>query len=184
MSHLQLNHTILEQRFPHVATKMNMLPNTELSTHLFEELLEKDTAWLNAVEGSVGNGKIIFVYGFERGLSIADLLELHPDHWLFVYEPDEQLFRKAVTEYDLSLLLEHPNLYWLSVGESQLHMMFHMLCSYMLEDMVFVALRKYLSDDMDKLREVKEQFQDYRQGFLVDKHTEHFFRKEWTQNFL
>ncbi|WP_081396588.1 motility associated factor glycosyltransferase family protein [Paenibacillus peoriae] len=184
MSQLQINHTILEQRFPHVATKINSLPNDDLSIPLFTESFERDIAWLNAVDGAIGNGKIIFVYGFERGLSIADLLELYPNHWLFVYEPDEQLFRKAVADYDLSLLLGHPNLYWLSVGEPQLNTMFHMLCSYMLQDLVFVALRKYLSDDMDMLREVKKKFQDYRQSFLVDKHTENRFREEWTRNFL
>ncbi|PPQ46641.1 hypothetical protein C5G87_23870 [Paenibacillus peoriae] len=184
LSHLESNYTILEQRFPHVTSKLNKLPDNELAIHLFQEPFEKDTAWLNAVEGSIGNGKIIFVYGFERGLSIADLLELYPNHWLFVYEPDEQLFRKAVTEYDLSLLLGHPNLYWLSVGDSQLNMMFHMLSSYMIEDLVFIALRKYLSDDMDMLREVKKKFQDYHQTFLVDKYTENRFREEWTRNFL
>ncbi|WP_049827569.1 motility associated factor glycosyltransferase family protein, partial [Paenibacillus polymyxa] len=184
LSHLESNYTILEQRFPHVTSKLNKLPDNELAIHLFQEPFEKDTAWLNAVEGSLGNGKIIFVYGFERGLSIADLLELYPNHWLFVYEPDEQLFRKAVTEYDLSLLLGHPNLYWLSVGDSQLNMMFHMLSSYMIEDLVFIALRKYLSDDMDMLREVKKKFQDYHQTFLVDKYTENRFREEWTRNFL
>ncbi|WP_342415754.1 6-hydroxymethylpterin diphosphokinase MptE-like protein [Paenibacillus sp. FSL R10-2782] len=184
MSQLQINHTILEQRFPHVATQINSLPNDDLSIPLFTEPFERDTAWLNAVKGAIGNGKILFVYGFERGLSIVDLLELYPNHWLFVYEPDERLFRKAVTEYDLSLLLGHPNLYWLSVGDSQLNMMFHMLSSYMMEDLVFIALRKYLSDDMSTLREVKEKFQEYRQSFLVDKHTENRFREEWTRNFL
>lgn len=184
MSQLQINHTILKQRFPHVATKINSLPNDDLSIPLFTESFERDIAWLNAVEGAIGNGKVIFVYGFERGLSIVDLLELYPNHWLFVYEPDEQLFRKAVTDYDLRLLLGHPNLYWLSVGESQLNMMFHMLSSYMLEDLGFIALRKYLSDDMNLLREVKEQFQEYRQSFLVDKHTENRFREEWTRNYL
>lgn len=63
-------------------------------------------------------------------------------------------------------------------------MMFHMLSSYMLEDLGFIALRKYLSDDMNLLREVKEQFQEYRQSFLVDKHTENRFREEWTRNYL
>ncbi|MDR6778883.1 MULTISPECIES: motility associated factor glycosyltransferase family protein [Paenibacillus] len=184
MSQLQINHTILEQRFPHVATQINSLPNEDLSIPLFTEPFERDTAWLNAVQGAIGNGKILFVYGFERGLSIVDLLELYPNHWLFVYEPDERLFRKAVTEYDLSLLLGYSNLYWLSVGDSQLDMMFHMLSSYMMEDLVFIALRKYLTDDMSTLREVKEKFQEYRQSFLVDKHTENRFREEWTRNFL
>ncbi|MGP0577598.1 motility associated factor glycosyltransferase family protein [Paenibacillus peoriae] len=184
MSQLQINHTILEQRFPHVAIQINSLPNDDLSIPLFTEPFERDTAWLNAVQGAIGNGKILFVYGFERGLSIVDLLELYPNHWLFVYEPDERLFRKAVTEYDLSLLLGHSNLYWLSVGDSQLDMMFHMLSSYMMEDLVFIALRKYLTDDMSTLREVKEKFQEYRQSFLVDKHTENRFREEWTRNFL
>ncbi|MCP3745899.1 DUF115 domain-containing protein [Paenibacillus sp. A3M_27_13] len=160
------------------------MPNEDLSIPLFTEPFERDTAWLNAVQGAIGNGKILFVYGFERGLSIVDLLELYPNHWLFVYEPDERLFRKAVTEYDLSLLLGYSNLYWLSVGDSQLDMMFHMLSSYMMEDLVFIALRKYLTDDMSTLREVKEKFQEYRQSFLVDKHTENRFREEWTRNFL
>jgi hypothetical protein len=184
LSQLQINHTILEQRFPHVATQINSLPNDDLSIPLFTEAFERDIAWLDAVQGAIGNGKILFVYGFERGLSIVDLLELYPNHWLFVYEPNELLFRKAVTEYDLSLLLGHPNLYWLSVGESQLDMMFHMLSSYIIDGLSFIALRKYLSDDMSMLREVKGKFKEYHQNFLVDKYTEHRFREEWTRNFL
>ncbi|MDN4109277.1 motility associated factor glycosyltransferase family protein [Paenibacillus polymyxa] len=54
----------------------------------------------------------------------------------------------------------------------------------MLEDLGFIALRKYLSDDMNLLREVKGDFQEYRQSFLVDKHTENRFREEWTRNYL
>lgn len=61
MSQLQINHTILKQRFPHVATKINSLPNDDLSIPLFTESFERDIAWLNAVEGLLETGKL-FLY--------------------------------------------------------------------------------------------------------------------------
>ncbi|MHA0856218.1 motility associated factor glycosyltransferase family protein [Paenibacillus sp. CMAA1364] len=185
MSLLKRNYDTLQQRFPHVATKIQSAQNTKLSESIsFKESFERDTEWLNAVDGLLNDCKIIFIYGFGRGLSIADLLELYPNRWLFVYEPDEDLFRKALNDYDLSLLLEHPNFYWLSVGKSQLNMMFHMVCSYMQEEMMFVALREYLDTEMDLLRKVKEEFQEYRRTFFSNKHTENFFKLDWTRNYL
>lgn len=187
MSHLQANAQILQNRFPHAFNKVMEIKEKNAPidfNHDFKEAFERDHNWLKAVEGLMGNCKIVFVYGFERGLSVADLLELYPDRWLFIYEPDEQLFYKAMQEYDLRPLLQHPNLYFLSVGSSQLKMLFHMVCSYMQQEMVFVAQRKYLEDNHEALKDIRNQFDDYRSSFYSNKHTEHFFREDWTRNYL
>ncbi|WP_458121124.1 motility associated factor glycosyltransferase family protein [Paenibacillus sp. Z6-24] len=187
MSHLQANTQILQARFPHAFNKVMEMKRQNASidsNHDFKEAFERDHNWLKAVEGLMGECKIVFVYGFERGLSVADLLELYPDRWLFIYEPDERLFYKAVQEYDLRPLLQHPNLYFFSLGSSQLKMLFHMVCSYMQQEMVFVAQRKYLESEDGKLEEIRKQFDDYRSSFYSNKHTEHFFREDWTRNYL
>ncbi|WP_411348135.1 motility associated factor glycosyltransferase family protein [Paenibacillus sp. WLX2291] len=187
MSYLQINSSILQARFPHVHKKIvgiqleseYLKPEEE-----FQEAFEQDVNWLKAIESLMGECKIVFVYGFERGLSIADLLELYPDRWLFVYEPNEKLFYKALQDYDLSPLLKHPNLYFFSLGNSQLTMLFHMVCSYMQQEMVFIALRRYLEANDQQLEDLRKQFDDYRMSFYANKHTENFFREDWTRNYL
>ncbi|WP_235439633.1 hypothetical protein [Paenibacillus sp. DMB20] len=93
MSNLLYNSSFLEKRFPHIKIKLETL-ETEKRTQLglCEEPIEKDVAWLQAVENSIKDCKIVFVYGFGRGLGIADLLDQYPDRWFFVYEPNESLF--------------------------------------------------------------------------------------------
>lgn len=185
MSNLQVNYSSLKQRFPHVRTKMEILQTAHpTKPSVCVEMIDRDLVWLQAVKSSINNCKIVFVYGFGRGFSIADLIEQYPDCWFFVYEPDENLFFETLSEYDISFILDHPNFYWLSVGESQLNMLFHMVCSYMQDEMVFVALRHYLENDMDILRGIKQKFMEYRDTFYSNKHTEHRFREEWTRNYL
>lgn len=185
LTHLQANSEVLKKRFPHVLNKITQTQQGgENGDSEFSEGFDKDINWLKAVEGLMGTCKIVFVYGFERGLSIADVIEEYPDRWLFVYEPNVSLFRKAMNEYDLSLLLEHPNFYFFALGESQLKMLFNMVCSYMQQEMVFIAQRKYLEHDHSELQKVKKQFDEYRSTFYSNKYTEHHFREEWTRNYF
>ncbi|QCT04562.1 hypothetical protein E6C60_3857 [Paenibacillus algicola] len=183
MSILQYNYNPLSDRFPHVIKGLN--DSNSLNNPIdYKEAIDRDDLWLQAVENSIKDCKIVFVYGFGRGLSIADLLDQYPDRWFFVYEPDVSLFNQTLSQYDVSLLLSHPNFYWLSVGEKQLNMLFHMVCSYMIKDLAFVALRHYLEMDMDHLRDIKSQFLEYRDTFYANKFTENRFREDWTQNYL
>lgn len=185
VSNLELNMEVLHQRFKHVAQKMLVIESEDITDkHFVQEPWDKDENWLEAVKGSVGDLNIIFVYGFGQGLGIADLLEMYPNRWLFVYEPDEQAFLKTMSNYDFRDLLSHPNLQWVSVGETQLNMLFYLVCSYMNQEMAFVALRHYLDNDMDILREVKEEFKEYNITFNSNKQTQQFFQEDWLRNGL
>lgn len=185
MTCFQANNEILEKRFPHVSMEMIGLEKEGLSPKVsYMEGFERDTDWLQAVEGSVGSCKIVFVYGFQRGFSIADLLDLYPDRWLFVYEPDVELFYNSLVEYDLKPVLESPNLYAVAVGKSQLKLLFHLLCSYVQQEMAFVAMRGYLQDHTETLQKLRKDFDDYRSNYFTNKHTENFFRKDWMRNYL
>lgn len=185
VSNLELNMEVLNQRFKHVAQKMLVIESEDITdTHFVQEPWDKDENWLEAVKGSVEDLNIIFVYGFGQGLGIADLLEMYPNRWLFVYEPDEQAFLNTMSNYDFRDLLSHPNLQWVSVGETQLNMLFYLVCSYMHQEMAFVALRHYLDNDMDVLREVKEEFQEYNITFNSNKQTQQFFQEDWLRNGL
>lgn len=86
--------------------------------------------------------------------------------------------------YDFRDLLSHPNLHWLSVGESQLNMLFYLVCSYMQQEMAFVALRHYLDHDMEILHDIKKKFTEYSFTFNSNKRTEEFFRQDWIRNSL
>ncbi|MFD1992641.1 motility associated factor glycosyltransferase family protein [Paenibacillus nicotianae] len=185
VSNLELNMEVLHQRFKHVAQKMLVIESEDITDkHFVQEPWDKDENWLEAVKGSVGDLNIIFVYGFGQGLGIADLLEMYPNRWLFVYEPDEQAFLNTMSNYDFRDLLSHPNLQWVSVGETQLNMLFYLVCSYMNQEMAFVALRHYLDNDMDILREVKEEFKEYNITFNSNKQTQQFFQEDWLRNGL
>ncbi|WIM39814.1 DUF115 domain-containing protein [Paenibacillus sp. PK4536] len=185
VSNLELNQMVLEQRFNNVAHKTLTIDLNHIKEkETVMEPWDKDEAWLEAVRGSVGDLNIIFVYGFGQGLGIADLLEMYPNRWLFVYEPEEEAFMDSMQNYDFRDLLSHPNLHWLSVGESQLNMLFYLVCSYMQQEMAFVALRHYLDHDMEILHDIKKKFTEYSFTFNSNKRTEEFFRQDWIRNSL
>ncbi len=183
---LQANGLVLEQRFPHIISKLNNKKElTDIDNMNRLELLDRDEVWIQAVDQLIGNARIVFVYGFGMGLSIADLLELYPDRWFFVFEPNEKTFNELMEKYDFSELLNHPQLYYLAVGKSQLNGLFDLLCTYMQEKLVFIAQRAYLEKDMEMLRNIKSDFEKfYRETYSQNKYIENRFRTEWTRNFL
>ncbi|MFS0872186.1 motility associated factor glycosyltransferase family protein [Paenibacillus xylanilyticus] len=180
MSLKESNYAILRERFSHLRSFEKVIENTPT----FSEPIERDEEWLDAIENLVDDEKVIFVYGFERGLGIADLLEQYPDRWFIVHEPNTELFQRGLNDYDITLVLQHPNLHWLSVGEDQLPLLFNILSSYMQDRLVFIAARKYLLDEIDHLRKIKDDFEEYRISHLTNKFTEDRFSREWTQNYL
>ncbi|WP_252863397.1 motility associated factor glycosyltransferase family protein [Paenibacillus riograndensis] len=185
MSYFQQNQIVLQKRFPHVANKMDSL---EMKVHVpagyYFEPLERDELWLEAVRGSVDEQEIIFVYGFGQGVGLADIMEMFPDRLLFVYEPNEENFYNSLSELDLELILEHPKLLFLSVGESHLKVLFYSMCTHLRKEMAFVALRYYLENNPDSLRDLMEDFQKYSDNFYSNKLTQHSFRKDWVRNSL
>ncbi|MDR6242609.1 motility associated factor glycosyltransferase family protein [Paenibacillus hunanensis] len=181
---LELNLRALQERFPHVSNKLLVRDKEVDAPQFYTEAWEKDIAWLEAVKGSVEELNIIFVYGFGQGLGIADLLEMYPDRWLFIYEEDEQSFLNSMEKYDFRELINHPNIQWVSVGENQLNMLFYLVCSYMQQEMAFVALRHYLDHHYDVLKEVQDKFKEYNLVFQSNKSTQEHFQQRWIENSL
>ncbi|MEN1989188.1 motility associated factor glycosyltransferase family protein [Paenibacillus hubeiensis] len=186
MDNFSINKQVLSERFAHVlkSNELHDFTDEELESEYFFEQTERDEVWLQAVRTLVGDDQVVFVYGFERGFAIADLIEEHPHKWFFVYEPSVKHFAKAMTEYDLSPVLSHPNLYWLSVGEDQLQLIFSMLGTYMQDRLAFIAQRHYLDLHIEDVQKIKEDFQIHRRDMLSNLFTEDRFKHEWTQNYL
>ncbi|WP_025707322.1 motility associated factor glycosyltransferase family protein [Paenibacillus graminis] len=182
MSYFQQNQAVLRLRFPHVADKVSNIEEQDIELIKYFEPVEKDENWLEAVRGSVGDLNIILLYGFGQGISIADLVEMYPDRLLFVYEPNEENFHDSLKTMDLTLILEHPNLYFLAVGKSQLIALFHSLSTHMRKDMAFVALRHYLEHTADSLQDIKKKFEEYSETFDSNKLTRNLFRRDWIRN--
>ncbi len=183
MSYFQANLAVLQERFPNTVNALKQFDRSEeeTSTPVLEPL-EKDQAWLDAVKGSVGDMNVIFVYGFGRGMGLADLIEMYPDRFFIVYEPDAGSFHAVMQQYELEELLKWPKILWLSAGESQLKILFNRICTYMNEELAFVALRHYLENGMEDLQQLKEDFIDYRNLFQSNRHTEKLFQKTWLEN--
>ncbi|WPP42025.1 6-hydroxymethylpterin diphosphokinase MptE-like protein [Paenibacillus hunanensis] len=180
MSTLQANINFLNKKFPHVVQSITNMKADESS--VYTERVEKDEAWLEAVEGSVGSFKLIFMYGFGQGLALIDLLEKYPDRWIFVYEPNVATFYDTIEKFNFVELFQHPGFKGLAVGEEHLKMLFSSILNYMESDLAFVAHRHYLEQDSNQLYELKEEFLKYNQTFEVNQQTMNHFRVQWMQN--
>lgn len=177
------NMLLIESRFPNVAFKISELKEKRLDTDsIYQESVGYDEEWMRAVEGSVGGIKLIFVYGLSQGIGLADVIEKYPDNLIVVYEPDEASFWHSLNHYDLTPVLEWPKLLWLSVGESQLDMIFYNICTYMDRELAFVTLRQYLYTSYDALKDVKDKFLKYQVTFESNRLTMNFFGKDWVRN--
>lgn len=184
VSNAQLNLALLQERFTPVFNKLENVQLESPADHSVKEAWDKDSAWLDAVKGSVGDINIIFVYGFGQGLSIADLIEMYPDRWLFVYEPDVASFHQSITDFDLTAILEWPKLLWLAVGEEQLNLLFSKMSTHFQEELAFVVLRYYLENDTDELQNVRQKFMEHYVTFLTNNNTREHFKTLWLENVL
>ncbi len=180
VSILQANIDFLARKFPQVAQSITNA-KSDTST-IYTERLEQDHDWLEAVEGSVGDFKLIFMYGFGQGLALIDLLEKYPDRWVFVYEPNIEVFYDTIQKYNFVELFQHPAFKGLAVGEDYLKMLFSSILNYLQSDLAFVAHRHYLEQDSDKLYEIKEQFLKYNEIFETNQKTMDHFRTLWMRN--
>ncbi|MGV2884493.1 6-hydroxymethylpterin diphosphokinase MptE-like protein [Paenibacillus taichungensis] len=183
MSYFDNNMKILQGKFPNVSLMLQELQaNKETSDSFSTESGEFDAAWMDAVEGAIGDIKLIFVYGFGQGIGLSDIIEKYPERLIIVYEPDEYSFLHAVHQYDLTPVLEWPKIIWFSLGEDQLNMLFYNICTYMDGELAFVALRQYLNDSFDSLKEVKSKFLEYQFTFESNRLTMNFFGEDWVRN--
>lgn len=177
---------VLEHKFPSIAKKVSEATNVvDVNDHLiYIEQIERDQVWLQAVKGSVEDMECIFVYGFGQGLSLSDLLNLYSNRLLFVYEPNLHQFYHAISNYDLRHVLAHPNLYYLAIEEDQLNSLFYLTSVHMQKELAFVALRYYLEKEMDVLRKIKHDFEEFNVMYNSNQNTHHFFREDWIRNSL
>nr|WP_154894887.1 6-hydroxymethylpterin diphosphokinase MptE-like protein [Paenibacillus xylanexedens] len=151
---------------------------------IIHERIEFDEQWMQAVELSIQNIGIIFVYGFGQGIGIADLFEKYPDRLFVVYEPNESSFKYTMEHYDMTPILEWPRLLWLSVGENELNLLFSKLSTHIQEELAFVPLRHYLEHDIKELRQVREKFMKHYVTFVTNNNTREHFKKLWFENTL
>ncbi|MGG4126688.1 6-hydroxymethylpterin diphosphokinase MptE-like protein [Paenibacillus illinoisensis] len=184
MQNYERNLAVIKKRFPHVLEE-NFIVNGSAQDELkLTESLERDHDWLAAVQASVGGLKSIFVYGFGQGLGLSDLLEQYSDRIFFVYEPDEQSFINNMHHLDLTYVLEHPNVYAISVGDKQLNKLFSIMSTHIQDEMAFVASRYYLEEQMEVLQSTKIKYLEYKKIFESNQNVRNLFRHDWIRNSL
>lgn len=177
------NMKLIKERFNGVFPE-NLQVDLEIEKKIIRERIEYDTQWMQAVELSVQNIGIIFVYGFGQGIGIADLFERYPDRLFVIYEPNNISFQYALRQYDLTPILEWPRLLWLSVGENQLNLLFSKLSTHIQEELAFVPLRHYLEHDIEELHQMREKFMKHYVAFVSNHNTREHFKKLWLENTL
>lgn len=181
------NMTLIKERFNGVfpnELSENSQDDLEIEKTIIRERIEYDTQWMQAVELSVQNIGIIFVYGFGQGIGISDLFERYPDRLFVIYEPNNTSFHYSLRHYDLTPILEWPRLLWLSVGENHLNLLFSKLSTHIQEELAFVPLRHYLENDIDELHRMREKFMKHYVAFVTNHNTREHFKKLWFENTL
>lgn len=184
MENYERNLAAINKRFPYVLEEANVIKGSAEDEFNLTEPLEKDHEWLVAVQGSVGSLKSVFVYGFGQGLGLSDLLELYPDRIFFVYEPDEQSFLNAMHHMDLTFLLDHPNIYAISIGDKQLDKLFTIMSTHIQDEMAFVASRYYLEQQIEVLQTTKQKYLEYKNIYESNQNVRKLFRHDWIRNSL
>lgn len=187
MDNYNKNISVIRERFYEDFSKELLLTlqgDVEIGSMMIQEHIEYDAQWMQAVELSVQNIGIIFVYGFGQGIGISDLIEKYPDRFFVVYEPNELSFQYAMKQYDLTPILEWSRLLWLSVGEKQLNLMFSRLSTHIQEELAFVPLRYYLENEIEELQQTREKFMNHYAAFVTNHNTREHFKKLWFENTL
>lgn len=87
----------------------------------------------------------VFIYGFGYGYHAQSYGELHPDHRLYIYEPDVQVLLAAMEAVDLSVIFEQLNIadFVIGTNKEQRDRMFYRFLKYMKGEPELIALPVY-----------------------------------------
>ncbi|SFF38537.1 Uncharacterized conserved protein [Paenibacillus algorifonticola] len=148
--------------------------------------LDEADRWVQHLTDKVQGKDNIIIYGVGFGYHISAYLDAYPDHNVYLYEPDEQIFLAAMKSVDLNKLLDRPQIKDFVVGgnASQQAKLFYKFLRYMKGEPEILSLPIYQSLMADKVSQFCNDaiiaIMNYDSSYrLYEK-----FGREWLENTL
>ncbi|ANY66970.1 hypothetical protein BBD42_11185 [Paenibacillus sp. BIHB 4019] len=142
--------------------------------------------WVQHLAEKVKGKDNIIIYGVGFGYHISAYLDAYPDHNVYLYEPDEQIFLAAMKSVELKKLLDRPQIKDFVVGgnASQQAKLFYKFLRYMKGEPEILSLPIYQNLMGDKVAQFCNDaiiaIMNYDSSYrLYEK-----FGREWLENSL
>ncbi|WP_080832509.1 motility associated factor glycosyltransferase family protein [Cohnella massiliensis] len=210
MTILETNLKFLRQSYPHVYRLLNESPSTSANYRSFvskdglgnievcfnerkteflydpSQTAMEAARWLQSITEHVSQQEHILIYGLGLGHHLQLLLTYYPQKWVYVYEPDLEMFRKAIETEDLSLLLSHQNVKALAVGKSAeaKRQLIYPICTHAQGSCSFLCLPYYERVASSDLRDFRQEIPSIVSEFNVNQNTLVQFKEQWLRNRL
>jgi len=210
MSVLDSNMKLLEQRFPHIhQTICHSPPNPTLyrtfmsndglgnvgvlTSEGTEEYIydPSQTAldvakWLQSISETVNQHDHLLLYGLGVGHHLQLLLTYFPNKWIYVYEPNPELFRTVIESEDLTSLFGHPNVKALAVGPSTeaKRQLIYPICTHAQGHCAFLYIPYYARTVSKEIEAFYQEIPSIISEFKMNQNTLERFKNDWLENRL
>lgn len=151
-----------------------------------ENALQEFAIWIQSLAGEIEGQDHILLYGLGLGYHLKLLLEHYPNKWIYVYEPNINLFISALISEDLNTLLSHPNVKALAIGSSkeQKRQLIYPICTLAQGSCAFIEIPSYKDKDSIGIQRLLEEIPLIATEYKVQQNTLIHFKDIWMRNRL
>ncbi|MBM6997266.1 motility associated factor glycosyltransferase family protein [Paenibacillus sp. DXFW5] len=208
MNYLELNLMKINKKYPHICMELQKhnydpevyhfsrmesgLGNVEytLPSSSPQLLFENNDAqlelalWVQSLSDALSNHDHILLYGLGLGYHLRLLLDMYPNKWIYVYEPDMDLFITALINEDLRDILDHPNVKSMAVGISmgQRRQLIFPICQLAQGTCSVVRLPFHYKTRMGEIQGFQQVFDEIVTEYKINQNTLIRFKDIWMIN--
>jgi hypothetical protein len=206
----QKNSTFIEHRFPRlyetikgeerdrnrycITHSYNQMPNMCIRTENKDDVYYysqfepeyEGSRWVESLQVNSGSDSTVLLFGFGFGTHLQAFTSKHPNHKVYLYEPDIQIFLAALEVIDLEDMIRNNNVVDIAVGEQkeQRDQFFYRLYRYLVGEPVFLALPIYNQltylDTKRIIEEAGDAISNYKSSILMSEK----YGLDWARNSL
>ncbi len=210
MSYAAQNMHYLKEKYNHT---YNMLQNYPNNDRLYQQIIMQDglkniifptstgtelylyerqntvlslALWMQSIAEMLSKYDHILLYGLGLGYHLKLLLEHYPNKWIYVYEPDADMFMTALATEDFSSLLSHPNVKAVGVGQTieEKRQVIYPICNLAQGSCAFITIPFYEQRNPEELNRFREEFPVTVSEYNVNQSTLIRFKDDWMHNRL
>ncbi|MDN4066443.1 DUF115 domain-containing protein [Paenibacillus vini] len=163
-------------------------PGTSEEFYLYEreDTLFEFASWIQSLEPQFLQHDHVLLFGLGLGYHLRLLLEHYPNKWVYVYEPNINMFITSLKSENFFGLLDHPNVKALAVGSSleQKRQLIYPICSLAQGSCAFTGIPSYTNQLAREIQCFKDEIPSLVEEYKVNQNTLIQFKDVWMRNRL
>lgn len=143
-------------------------------------------SWVNSISDRAKNAKNILVIGLACGYHIQALITRFPNKKFYLYEPEHQLFLAAIKARNMNVVLDHPNIVTLAIGQDQSirHSLLRVISENVSDSFECLILPVYNKINGKLVEEFGKDAETVLSGYRTNLATVTSFQLNWPENIL